>query len=75
MIYNNNWTIIYISDITYEGDKNDKFVNIKCLLYEDDDETKKVISSFNYDDDAITLNEFLTKVNFTFICVFIYTIN
>lgn len=63
--YNDNKTTIYISDITYEGDiNNDDFEEIKCSLYENENGNNKLISSYDYNDSKITLQEFLKQVKF-----------
>ncbi len=63
--YSDNKTSIYISNITYEG-SNDQNVykEIRCTLYEKDRNNKKSISTYDYKDTTILLNDFLKKVNF-----------
>ena len=64
--YNDNKTSIYISNITYCGGNDEsKYKNIECTLYEIDNNTKKKVSSYNYQDkESITLEQFLKNVNF-----------
>ncbi len=63
--YNKNKTSIYISNITYCGiDKDKKYKQINCSLYESDKDTKKIIKSFNYDDEPIILDQFLDQIHF-----------
>lgn len=64
--YNDNKTSIYISNITYCGGNDEsKYKNIECTLYEIDNNTKKKVSSYNYQNkESITLEQFLKNVNF-----------
>ncbi len=65
--YNNKKSAIYISDISYCGRKADKnqYQEMKCTLYEVNDQVKKAISTYHYqENETITLEEFLHKVNF-----------
>lgn len=64
--YNDNKTSIYISNITYCGGNDEsKYKSIECTLYEIDNNTKKKVSSYNYQDkESITLEQFLKNVNF-----------
>lgn len=64
--YNDNKTSIYISNITYCGGNDEsKYKSIECTLYEMDNNTKKKVSSYNYQDkESITLEQFLKNVNF-----------
>lgn len=65
--YNNKKSAIYISNISYCGkniDKN-KYQEIKCTLYEVNDQVKKEISNYHYQEkSSVTLEEFLNRVNF-----------
>ncbi len=62
--YNDSKTYIYISNITYCGDNDDTiYKKINCTLYQNNNDTKTVIDSFNYNG-QITLEEFLNKVTF-----------
>ena len=64
--YNDNKTSIYISNITYGGGNDEsKYKSIECTLYEIDNNTKKKVSSYNYQNkESITLEQFLKNVNF-----------
>ncbi len=62
--YSNSKTSIYITNITYCGtNKNTKYQNIECILYEVKEDTKRVIEKVNYDEET-TLEDFLEKVKF-----------
>ena len=65
--YNHKKSAIYISDISYCGGMPDQnqYREMKCTLYEVNQEVKKEISSYHYQEKpSITLEEFLKKVNF-----------
>lgn len=64
--YNNKTSSIYIDNITYCGiEDNSKYKKIECILYETTKKTKTEISKYSYNKNtAITLKEFLKKVNF-----------
>ena len=63
--YDSSKTSIYISNITYCGkDNGTKYKEIECVFYEVDGSTKTEIDSYKYDNDDITLEEFLKKVKF-----------
>lgn len=65
--YNNKKSSIYISNITYCGEDDDKkYKKITCCLYEVSDKMKIEISKCNeYNDgESISLKKFLTGVNF-----------
>lgn len=64
--YNNNKSAIYITNITYCGEEQDDTVydKMECVLYENENDIDKKISSYLYDK-SITLDEFLRKVTFT----------
>ena len=63
--YDNSKTSIYISNITYCGkDNQTKYKEIECNFYEIDGSTKNEIDSYKYNDNNITLEEFLKKVKF-----------
>ena len=63
--YDSSKTSIYISNITYCGkDNKTKYKEIECVFYEVDGSTKTEIDSYKYDNDDITLEEFLKKVKF-----------
>lgn len=65
MAYNNSKSSIYISDISYCGnDYKEKYKNMKCILYEKDNNITKEVSSYIYEGDKISLEEFLKKVSF-----------
>lgn len=63
--YDNSKTSIYISNITYCGkDNQTKYKEIECNFYEIDGTTKNEIDSYKYNDNNITLEEFLKEVKF-----------
>ncbi len=63
--YDSNKTSIYISNITYCGkDNKTEYKEIECNFYEVDGTTKNEIDSYKYNDDKITLEEFLKVVKF-----------
>lgn len=64
--YNDKKSSIYISNITYCGEVNhSKYQNLECTLYEVDHKVKKEISRYRLENkEAITLDQFLKKVNF-----------
>ena len=65
LAYNDKKTSIYISNITYCGDEiNEEYKQIKCILYENDGDTKRQIDSYYYDDSLITLDKFLEMIDF-----------
>ena len=64
MSYDNNKSVIYISNVTYCGEKdNTKYQSIKCLLLDKHDITIKEISKCE-EKENITLNDFLKDVKF-----------
>ena len=64
--YNNNKSHLHLSNINYcGGEDNNYYVKIECTLYEIDNNTKKKVSSYNYQNkESITLEQFLKNVNF-----------
>ena len=60
--YNNNKTSLYISNISYCENNDTLYENVECTLYEDVDNSKNKIDSFN--GEKIKLNEFLKTVEF-----------
>ncbi len=65
--YNDKKSSIYISNITYCGDDdNKKYKKITCCLYEVNDKVKMLISKCNEyeDEESISLEKFLNGVNF-----------
>jgi len=61
--YNDNKSSIYITNIKYCGDDNNKeYEKIECILYESNEEIDKKISSYIYNETKITLTDFLNKV-------------
>lgn len=63
--YDTNKTSIYISNVTYCGkDNQTKYKEIECNFYEVDGASRNEIDSYKYNDDEITLEEFLKKVKF-----------
>lgn len=66
MAYNKDKSSIYISDVSYCGNENNnRYSKIECILYENNDDTLKKISMYDYDgDDDITLDEFFKNVKF-----------
>ena len=64
--YNNQKSSIYITDIEYCGEeKNEKYEEIQCTLYERDNDVAKEISSSVYNEKAVTLEEYLQTVTLT----------
>lgn len=62
--YNKDKTSIYISDVTYTGEKDDtQYKEIKSTLYEIDGKTKKEISTYNKSL-LITIGEFVSELSF-----------
>ena len=62
--YSESKTSIYISNITYCGDKNNtKYKSIKCTLYETNGDVQTKIDSYDYKEE-ITLEDFLKNVKF-----------
>lgn len=64
--YNDKKSSIYISDVSYcGGDDTKEYDDIKCTLYENDNDSNKVIDTCNYDkENKITLEDFLKDVSF-----------
>jgi len=61
--YNDSKSQIYISNINYCGEEdNTLYSNLECTLYEVNGDNEKKIGSYKYDEDNITLKEFLDKV-------------
>ena len=61
--YNNNKTSLYISNISHCEDNDILYKNIKCTLYEKNNDIKKQIASYSYDKN-IKLNDFLKTIDF-----------
>lgn len=61
--YNQDKTSIYISDITYLGEDNTEYKEIKSTLYEVNGKTKKEISTYNKSL-LITLDDFVSGMSF-----------
>ena len=61
--YNNNKTSLYISNISHCEDNDILYKNIKCTLYEKNNDIKKQIASYSYDK-SIKLNDFLKTIDF-----------
>lgn len=63
--YNKDKSSIYISNVNYCGEENNiQYDRIDCILYENKGNITKEISKYNYNDNKITLNEFLNNINF-----------
>ena len=63
--YDKNKSSIYISDINYCGkDKDIKYNDIECILYEVNSDEEVEIDNYKYDGNNITLDEFLKSVRF-----------
>ncbi len=64
--YNSTKSFIYITNITYCGDEldNTSYQSILCTLYETHGNIKTELGKYNYQEKAITLEEFLKKVEF-----------
>ena len=65
--YNDSKSSIYISNVSYcGGDDNKEYKEIKCTLYEKNNDSNKIIDTYNYDKETkITLEDFLKEVSFT----------
>ena len=65
--YNDSKSSIYISNVSYcGGDDTEEYSNIKCTLYENNNDSNKIIDTCNYDKNTkITLEDFLKDVSFT----------
>lgn len=62
--YNDNKTVIYISHVTYCGQKDTTvYKQIDCSLYESDGALERKVDHINYQQD-ITLEDFLQRVSF-----------
>ena len=73
--YDKNKTAIYLSNIEYCGENNNEsYKKIECTLYETTQDTKKIISTYNYNGNKnIKLEEFLKNLtlisdNYSRIC-------
>lgn len=73
--YDKNKTAIYLSNIEYCGESNNEsYKKIECTLYETTQDTKKIISTYNYNGNKnIKLEEFLKNLtlisdNYSRIC-------
>ena len=63
--YNSNKSVIYIPKIEYCGNNTTtKYKKIECTLYEKNNDIIKKISSYDYSDKEITLDEFMKLVSF-----------
>ena len=63
--YNKSKSLIYIPKIEYCGDENKiLYKSINCTLFEKDNDVKKMISSYYYDDEILTIEDFMKKVTF-----------
>lgn len=64
--YNDKKASIYITNIKYCGKKDTKkYQEIECILYENANEIDKKISSYEYSDGLILLEDFLENVTLT----------
>ena len=64
--YNKNKSSIYITNIKYcGGDDTRLYKKIDCMLYEVNGDVEKKVSSYNYDDGKIKLEEYLQTVTIT----------
>ena len=62
--YNEKKSLIFIPKIEYCGEEKNTYKEISCTLYEKDKDVIKEISTFKYNDEDITLEDFLSKVTF-----------
>lgn len=63
--YNKSKSAIYIPKIEYCGEESKiKYPNIECTLYEKNNDIIKKISSYEYNGEAITIEEFIKQVTF-----------
>lgn len=64
--YNKNKSSIYITNIKYcGGDDNTLYKEIDCILYEVNGDVEKRISTYNYDEGKIKLEDYLQTVTIT----------
>lgn len=65
--YNDSKSSIYISNVSYCGDNDtEEYSNIKCTLYESNNDSNKIIDTCNYNKNTkVTLEDFLKEVSFT----------
>lgn len=64
--YNKNKSSIYITNIKYcGGDDNTLYKKIDCILYEVNGDVEKRISTYNYDEGKIKLEDYLQTVTIT----------
>lgn len=64
MAYSEDKTSIYISSIDCLTIDDEEYTNITCVLYEQTQNTKTEISRSSYEGEAITLNQYLERVEF-----------
>jgi len=66
MAYNKEKTSIFISDVSYCGEKDlKKYVDLECTLYETNGNTKTIIDTCNFmDSKSILLDDFLKNIKF-----------
>lgn len=62
--YNSNKTAIYISDIEYCKEDNEIYKNIKCTLYEKNENIEAKISEEEYNGAGIKLKDYLNELSF-----------
>lgn len=62
--YNEKKSLIFIPKIEYCGEEKNIYSDISCTLYEKNKDVIKEISTYQYDEGEITLEEFLSKVTF-----------
>ncbi len=62
--YNEKKSLIFIPKIEYCGESKNIYKEITCTLYEKDKDVIKKISDFTYNENEITLEDFLSKVTF-----------
>lgn len=64
--YNDKKSSIYITNIKYCGTADtNKYDEIECVLYESNNDIDKKIGSYSYNEEKITLDEFLETVTLT----------
>lgn len=64
--YNDKKSSIYITNIKYCGTADtNKYDEIECVLYESNNDIDKKIGSYSYNEEKITLDEFLEMVTLT----------
>lgn len=65
LVYDNNKSHLHLSNITYCGKENELYDSIECKLYEQNNDSLKVLDTCKYDfKDNISLEDYLKKIEF-----------